>query len=523
MPFSYAQYAGNGSTTTFSVPFPYLLKAHVKLYTGYSVITGTFATQLTEGTDFTWTSGTQVQVTVAPANGTTLTVKRETPTSALAVPWQDGSNLIGDDLTASDLQNLYVVQEQQDRTDAIAVQQLQASADAAAALAGVNNALPYGPVGTVAAIPASAANGTRIEVANSTGIESFSPLTGKPAGFTGSAQIKVRLVYTTSGSTWQWVDYAVGDPDGRYVRQSNISGSTTSTSTTTVANSLAVKTAADAADAAQSTANTAATNAAAAQSTANTAVSNAAAAQSTANAAVPSAVGPLAGFRNLLINGNPIINQREYASGTATTGANQYTLDRWRVVTSGQSITWTDSANVRTITAPAGGIEQVIEGINILSGTYVLNWTGTATATVNGTSVAKGGTVTLTGGTNCTVRFSGGTFSLPQLEPGTVATPFERRSFGQELALCQRYFERQGEETYLGFPAPNATFAHTFPLMFKAQKRIAPTIVYNLNNTFNVSNSAVISSTTYAWSLQVVAASATNTFASTNFTASAEL
>jgi hypothetical protein len=112
------------------------------------------------------------------------------------------------------------------------------------------------------------------------------------------------------------------------------------------------------------------------------------------------------------------------------------------VVTSGQSITFTDSANVRTVTAPAGGIEQVIEGLNILSGTYVLNWTGTATATVNGTSVAKGGTVTLTGGTNCTVRFIGGTLSRPQLEPGTVATPFERRSYGQELSLCQRYCQR---------------------------------------------------------------------------------
>lgn len=30
-----------------------------------------------------------------------------------------------------------------------------------------------------------------------------------------------------------------------------------------------------------------------------------------------------------------------------------------------------------------------------------------------------------------------------QLEPGTVATPFERRSYGQELALCQRYYERR--------------------------------------------------------------------------------
>ena len=192
--------------------------------------------------------------------------------------------------------------------------------------------------------------------------------------------------------------------------------------------------------------------------------------------------GPLAGIRNLLINGNPIINQRGYVSGTATSGANEYTLDRWRVVTSGQSITWTDSANVRTVTAPAGGVEQVIEGLNILSGTYTLSWTGTATATVDGSAVTNGGQVTLTGGTNATVRFSSGTFSLAQLEVGTVATPFERRSYGQELALCQRYYERQEFNALYGFTISNDSQYRSWGAPFAVTKRAAPSIAFSLGN-----------------------------------------
>jgi hypothetical protein len=185
-------------------------------------------------------------------------------------------------------------------------------------------------------------------------------------------------------------------------------------------------------------------------------------------------VSGLIGNVNAIINGNPIINQRGYVSGTVTSGANQYTLDRWRVVTSGQSITWTDSGNVRTVTAPAGGVEQVIEGINLITGTYTLNWTGTATATVAGTSVVKGGNVSITGGTNTTVRFSSGTFSLVQFEPGTAATPFERRSYGQELALCQRYYEIINYLPVGITYAPNGDTRHF--TSFITTKRVAPTM-----------------------------------------------
>lgn len=318
MPFSYAQYAGNGSTTTFSVPFPYLLKAHVKLYTGFNILTGTYASLLVDGVDYTWTSGTQVQTTVAPANGVQLTILRDTPDASQLVPWQDGSNLIADDLNNADLQNLYVVQEQQDRNDAGITQSTVAATAATAATSTANTALSnssaaqataasavttanaanatsasavttanaanatanaastsatnavstanaanataasavttanaasasaagavttanaadvkadsaiaavassvnYTSIADVAAIPASPANNAYIEIQDSTGLESFSPLAGRPAGFVGDSGLKARIWYSTAGATWNWIDYSPTDSDGRYLRLS---------------------------------------------------------------------------------------------------------------------------------------------------------------------------------------------------------------------------------------------------------------------------------------------------------------
>lgn len=161
--YSYRQYAGNGATSTFSVPFPYLLKAHVHLYLGYNILTGTFASELADGIGFAWTSGTQVQCTTAPAAGQTLTVIRQTPSELRLVDWQDGSNLISADLDTADLQNLYVVQEQQDRNDA-AVTQLGASATAAQASASA--AAASASAAQAEAVAATAASNAAIAAAN---------------------------------------------------------------------------------------------------------------------------------------------------------------------------------------------------------------------------------------------------------------------------------------------------------------------------------------------------------------------
>lgn len=203
--------------------------------------------------------------------------------------------------------------------------------------------------------------------------------------------------------------------------------------------------------------------------------------------------GSLSGLRNLLINANPLINQRGYVSGTATTGANQYTLDRWRVVTNGQSLAFSSSGGFVTCTAPAGGVEQVIEGSNNQGGVHTLSWGGTATATVNGNAVSNGGQINLTGGTDVTVRFSNGTFATPQLEQGPIETWPELRPVGLELMLCQRYYEvgklYGGAYHYTATVNANDYFDITYS--FKQTKRITPVMTVTNLGTGSISNTMI--------------------------------
>jgi hypothetical protein len=63
-----------------------------------------------------------------------------------------------------------------------------------------------------------------------------------------------------------------------------------------------------------------------------------------------------------------------------------------------------------------------------------------------------------------------------QLEVGSVATPFERRPYGTELALCQRYFETFGLSSTSLIGSSYSTTAAITILQWKVTKRVSPTI-----------------------------------------------
>ncbi len=319
MPLSYAQYAGNGSSTTFSVPFPYLLRAHVKLYTGYSILTGSYTTQLAEGTDYSWTSGTQIQTAVAPANGVTLTVLRDTPDGSQLVPWQDGSNLTADDLNSADLQNLYVVQEQQDRNDAGATAAIAAQTAANSATAAATAATTAANTANATAAAATTAANNATTAANaSVSASTAATATANQASSDAAAAISTANTAATNAST--------------ALSTANSASATASGAVTT--------------------ANTAASNASAAVSTANTAASNASAAVSTANASAAASSNAVT-TANLAVNvAQQAVNTANSASSTASgavTTANAATASANTALSTANNAVTT--ANAATVTA----------------------------------------------------------------------------------------------------------------------------------------------------------------------------
>ena len=286
-------------------------------------------------------------------------------------------------------------------------------------------------------------------------------------------------------------------------------------------------------------------------------------------------------FRNRILNGSMVLDQRNAgASVTPTsTGSSTFLLDRWKADISQaskfsvqQSSTaptgFTNSMAVTSLSAYAVGagevfaITQIIEGYNIadfgwgaagassitlsfwvrssLTGTFGIvlensanNRSYPATYTISAANTWEQKSITIAGDTTGTwvtnngkgvqVKFglgigsslsgtagewaaadywgatgatsvvgtNGATFYITgvQLEKGSTATSFDYRSYGTELALCQRYYQFVGG-TASGFPMfqgySGAAINFRQPISFPVAMRSSPTATklgtWNVNN-----------------------------------------
>ena len=105
MAYSYVQYNGDGATTNFAFSFPYLNADDIKVRVD------------TVLTSYTFLNSSTVVVSPAPATGSIIEVRRETPKDNPPVDFSDGSVLREVDLDLLARFNLYTAQEAKDQVD----------------------------------------------------------------------------------------------------------------------------------------------------------------------------------------------------------------------------------------------------------------------------------------------------------------------------------------------------------------------------------------------------------------------
>lgn len=272
-------------------------------------------------------------------------------------------------------------------------------------------------------------------------------------------------------------------------------------------------------------------------------------------------VAPTAGFRNAIINGGFDINQRAF---TSTTTNLAYGQDRWRLVASDGTVTYTPQAFTpgnpiagyeptnyaqivttgQTLASAEAALIQPIEDVRSFAGQVVTVsfWakatSGTPKVAVefeqrfgsggspSATVQTYGGQVTLSTSwaryqtTFSVASISGKTIGTDansssvwaklyvsagsslnartgslgiqtntfqfwgvQVEAGAVASPFERRPIGTELALCQRYYMNRNSTIQLYFTCATVTSSFAYgTVYFPVQMRAAPNMTYTIQN-----------------------------------------
>lgn len=223
MAYSIVQYTGNGSVQLFGVTFPFISRDHVSVKVNGVAV------------PFGWLNDSLVQTTAAPANGTIVTISRDSNRSAPIVDFQDAAILTEADLDLANKQAVYVAQEAFDATNVVQVSADVASNAAAAATSASNAA--------VAAAAASVSQGAALTsainaAASAAAAATFTPPIAIAYGGTGATTYQGAInaltnvsaaaagkVLTKVGTDATWADpvlpgtvLAVLGGDGKFFR-----------------------------------------------------------------------------------------------------------------------------------------------------------------------------------------------------------------------------------------------------------------------------------------------------------------
>jgi hypothetical protein len=236
----------------------------------------------------------------------------------------------------------------------------------------------------------------------------------------------------------------------------------------------------------------------------------------------------ISGRRNFIMNGRGFIDQR--GKSGASLNAGEFSLDRWSSSTAGTTMTQLSGGgfkSARTSGIAWSRISHRVEdcynaiGTNELTISFDIKWNthsgndnsmvylrwlqdnGTETGTAAALDISKTGlsskekfTKTFTMPSDATnpehlmILFYGcnGTASVwdfeldnIQLELGKVATPFEHRSYGEELALCLRYcYVLDVNNDRFNFTGTNYTSSNNyFKVQYPVMMRANPTTSVN--------------------------------------------
>jgi hypothetical protein len=264
-------------------------------------------------------------------------------------------------------------------------------------------------------------------------------------------------------------------------------------------------------------------------------------------------------LRNRIINGNMYIAQRA-TSATVTAGTGVPTastgypaVDRFYCYSTGANVTAAQvsgsgaNRNLFRITGAASvtavGVGQRIEAVNsydlagqtctlavdlanslLTTVTWTANYatttdtfgtigtptktqiaTGTFTVTSTLTRYSVNISVPSAATTGIEILFTvgaqtSGTWDIGnvQFEAGSAATPFERRQYGQELALCQRYFQTYTQPPLRGVMA-GAAAANRCGMVLPVLMRAAPTATVGALPVFDGSGTGTVSSVAGAY------------------------